>query len=69
MIKQVKMFTIKCDGCGLDVNHNTEHSCWNDVSYLEDIRYEAGWEKIEEKHYCNDCFEYDDNDEIILLKK
>lgn len=66
MLKEVKMYTIVCDGCGKDVNENTDYSCWNDEDANEEIRQEAGWEKVDNKHYCTDCFEYDDNDELIL---
>lgn len=66
MLKEVKMFTIVCDGCGEDVNADTDYACWNDENANEDIRQEAGWEKVDNKHYCTDCFEYDDDDELIL---
>lgn len=66
MIKEVKMYTITCDNCGKDVNEGSEFSCWNDTSYVEDIRMEARWEKVEKKHYCVDCHYYDDNDELII---
>lgn len=66
MLKEVKMYTIVCDSCGCDVNADTEFSCWNDKNYVDDIRDDAGWEKVDDKHYCTDCFEYDDNDELII---
>lgn len=69
MLKEVKMFTIVCDGCGCDVNSDTDYSCWNDENYVDDIRHEAGWEKVDDKHYCTDCFEFDDNDELIIKTK
>ena len=69
MLKEVKMFTIICDSCGCDVNEPTDYSCWNDESCVEDIRYEADWEKVGDKHYCNNCYEYDDNDELIIKSK
>ena len=67
-VKKIEMFTIICDGCGKDVNSDTAWSCWSDVENNEEIRQEEGWEKIGDKHYCTDCFEIDDNDEIVLLK-
>lgn len=69
MLKEVKMFTIICDGCGKDVNSDLEFSCWNDESYLEDIRTDSDWEKVDEKHYCTNCYEYDENDNLIIKKK
>ena len=69
MVKEVKMFTIVCDSCGKDVNDDTDYSCWNDEGYNEEIRQYAGWEKVDDEHYCTDCFEYDDNDELIIKNK
>jgi hypothetical protein len=69
MLKEVKMFTIICDGCKKDVNADADYSCWNEESVLEEIRQEAGWEKVDEKHYCIDCFEYDDNDKLVIKNK
>lgn len=66
MLKEVKMFTIICDGCGKDVNDDTDYSGWDDESYVDDIRQEADWEKVNDQHYCTDCYEYDDDDELII---
>lgn len=66
MLKEVTMYTIVCDSCGCDVNYDTDYSCWNDENYVDEIRQEAGWEKVDDKHYCTDCFEYDDNDELTI---
>lgn len=72
MVKEIKMYTIFCDICGCDVNEGSEFAGWNDKNYLEDVAQEEGWEKVDDKHYCTYCFEYDDNDELVLtppLKK
>jgi len=66
MIKEVKMYTIVCDNCGKDVCEGDEFSGWNDKSYVEDIRDNADWVKIDDKHYCTDCHHYDDNDELVI---
>jgi hypothetical protein len=69
MIKEVKMFTLVCDCCGKDVNEDTAYSCWNETSYLHDLADDEGWAKDGDKDYCEDCFEYDDNDQLIIEKK
>jgi hypothetical protein len=69
MLKEVKVFTIVCDSCGKDVNEGSEFSGWDDESYTEEIRMDARWEKVDDNHYCTDCFEYDDNDELYIYKK
>lgn len=55
------MFTVVCDNCGKDVNEGEEYSCWNDIMFAEDIAMEVGWIKEDDRHYCPDCFTYDDN--------
>jgi len=69
MIKEVKMFTMVCDSCGKDVNEDTEYSAWNEVSALNDLADEIGWIKEGDKDYCDKCYEYDDNDELIIKPK
>lgn len=69
MIQEVKMYTIVCDGCGCDVNEDSGYAGWNDEEYVDDIRQEAGWEKVDDKHYCTDCFEYDDDDQLVIFEK
>jgi hypothetical protein len=69
MIQEVKMYTIFCDICGCDVNEGSEFAGWNDKSYLEDVAQEEGWKKLDDKHYCTECFEYDDDDELVIFDK
>ena len=66
MIKQVKMFTVVCDNCGLDSNKDAEYSAWNDSSYAEDVATESGWVKDDDNHYCPDCVSYDDDDNLVI---
>jgi hypothetical protein len=66
MIKEVKMFTVICDNCGKDANDGEDYSCWNDKSFAEDIAVEAGYLKEDDKHYCQDCFSYDEDDKLVI---
>ena len=66
MIQEVKMYTVICDNCGKDNNEDTDYSCWNDESIAEEIAMESNYLKDDDKHYCPDCYSYDDNDELIL---
>jgi len=66
MVKEVKMYTIICDNCGKDVNEGGEYSCFNDKEYVNDIAMESDWIKEDDKHYCTDCFTYDDDDNIVI---
>ena len=69
MIKKVEMYTVVCDGCGRDVGNDQEYSCWNDESSAEENAMNSGWVEHNDEHYCPDCYEYDDNDELILKVK
>ena len=66
MIKEVKMYTVICDNCGIDVNESEEISCWGDEGYAEDCAMEADWIQEDGNHYCPDCFEYDDEDNLVI---
>lgn len=66
MIKEVKMFTAVCDNCGKDICEGEEYSCWNDLSMIEMIADESDWHSEDDKHYCPDCFEFDDEDNIVV---
>jgi hypothetical protein len=66
MIKEVTMYTILCDGCGKDVCDGTEYSAWNDTSYVVDSAIEDNWHVEDGNHYCPNCFEYDDDDNLII---
>lgn len=69
MIKEVTMYTVVCDNCKKDCNEGQEYSCWSDKSYTEDSAMEADWLKEDDKHYCTDCFSYDDDDNLVIDEK
>lgn len=69
MIKEFLTYTVICDGCGKDSNEDCDYSGWNEKEYALDVAEEAGFETIDEKHYCIDCYEYDDDDELIVKTK
>ena len=66
MVKEVTMFTVVCDNCGKDVKKDAEYSAWNEKTFAEDIAMEADWIKENDKHYCSDCFTYDDDDNLLI---
>lgn len=69
MIKEVQMFTVICDECGKDANEGSEYSCWSDKSWAEESAMESCWKKDGEKHYCDNCWYYDDYDNLIFKTK
>lgn len=63
---KVKEFfhNIKCDVCGVLADEEIWHADENTVG---SIAQESNWHFTDdEKHYCPDCWEYGDNDEIII---
>lgn len=68
MIIEVKMYTVKCDNCGEEWETD-EYSGWNDPDYAWDCASEDDWiedEKVKDKHYCKECYSYDDDDNVII---
>ena len=66
MIKEFKCYTLLCDNCGADVNEDSEVSGWDSEEYNYDIAGESDWIEHEDKHYCPDCYSFNDKDEIII---
>jgi ribosomal protein L37E len=66
MIKTVEMYTVVCDNCGKDVYDDSDCYCWNDKGFVEDDAMNYDWIKQDDKHYCADCYSYDDDDNLII---
>ena len=66
MKKEVKMYTIVCDNCKNDAGSESDYSCWNDENAAEDVAIESDWLKDDNKHYCPDCYDYDQYDNIVI---
>lgn len=66
MIKKIEMYTVICDNCGKDSAEGEEYSCWNDADFAIDNAIEKDWIEKDDKHYCNDCFTWNDDDELVL---
>ena len=66
MIKEVKMYTVICDCCGKDACAGTDYASWNESSYVEEIAVEDGWLCDDEHHYCPECYEFDDEDNLVV---
>ncbi len=66
MIKEVKMYTVICDNCGGDSNYDNEYSCYSEQGYAEECAFESGWIEHDGEHYCELCYEYDDEDNLVI---
>ena len=59
MIKQVTYYDIICDRCGKSLS-NESNTCYHDTDTAEITAIFRDWLAIGCKHYCPDCYEYDD---------
>lgn len=68
-IEKVEMFMATCDNCGSHWEDDNSGICamTDELSIKEQINNES-WHTDGDKHYCSECWSYDDNDEIILKK-
>ena len=66
MIKSIEMFTVVCDNCGKSADEGTDYAGWNDKEYAKDIAMEANWVNENDKHFCTNCYEYDDDYNLII---
>ncbi len=64
MIKEILIYKIVCDKCKKDSTEGTEYAGWTDISTALDVAFDADFKVIEDKHYCDDCFETIDEDDI-----
>ena len=66
MIKEILMYTICCDNCGVDSNEGEDISAYQDSSdVIENLVY-WGWLIDRNKHYCFDCCTHDANGNLVL---
>lgn len=69
MIKQVTTYSVICDRCGKTFIVNGCFA-WNDKQLTISYALESEWKEIGDKHYCPDCYEFDDKlDEYVPKKK
>lgn len=65
-LKKVEMFTVVCDNCEEQVCKHGEYSCWIDELSAKEVAMESGYLQEGDKHYCEDCYEYDDEDNLVI---
>jgi hypothetical protein len=67
------MYSGKCDNCGHEIElGGGEYSAYGDADTVQEEMFGSDWH-IEEgkkgepaKHYCPDCFSWDDDDKLVL---
>ena len=69
MIYEVTMFAAKCDNCKKELYEGSEYSCMGDEIAVSMDMGNSEWHKTDDdKHYCCDCWSYDENDEVLINK-
>ena len=69
MYKEVKLFKVLCDGCGVDSTEDLDYWAFFEKDQALYEATEQNWEKVWEKIYCTDCWKYDDENEIVIKNK
>jgi hypothetical protein len=65
MIIPVECWNVQCDKCG-SVYQSGEYVGWNDKGYAEDCATDDDWHKEDDSHYCPNCYDFDDEGEVVV---
>ena len=69
MIFERTMYSCKCDMCGEEwADSYNGYVAFTDKSSILEYVKDDGWLASNKKQYCRDCWGYDNNDEIVILK-
>ena len=60
MIKLVTMYSIVCNRCGRTFCEDNTTITGADKKSARGYALESGWVEIGDKHYCPDCFKFND---------
>lgn len=67
MILKIDMYTVQCDNCKCTSgDYPNDYSAWNDEYVAVEDALNLGWEKYNNNHYCPECYEYDDEDNLVV---
>lgn len=71
MIKPVTMYSVVCDRCGKTfIDEFNGIGAWLDEGTAKEQAMDSEWAEIGDKHYCPDCYGFDDElDEYVPKKK
>lgn len=69
MIIEETFYAVKCDVCGRTAENEDEHSFWGQKSDAQDNAKEWEWHEEGDYHYCPECHDFDDDDNLIVKEK
>jgi len=69
MITKINAFVCECDNCGADfTDENTGYTIFMLESDVKEHASEDGWHTDGDKHYCPECHDFDDDDNLVIKK-
>lgn len=68
MFKEIPMYTVICDSCGTNSSDGCEYAGWQHSDFALECAKDSDWIEHKENHYCPDCYEYDDQDNLVIKK-
>jgi hypothetical protein len=68
MIYPITMYAGKCDGCGKQWDNGDGVIAYQEESTVKESMQDSFWHIEGDKHYCGNCWSYDDDDNIVLGK-
>lgn len=66
MIRAVEVYSVFCDSCGKCADEDSNYSGWDCEAYAQDVAHDADFRQVGDKHYCENCYYYDDEDNLII---
>lgn len=70
MIKESKIYRVKCDNCGKIYADDDDHEYWSSPVSAEETAIELGkWIEHDGSHYCADCHSIGENYQLIIKYK
>jgi hypothetical protein len=68
-VLKMDYYTIECDNCKkVYIDDHNGYSAWADESDAFENASNDNWIEEEGNHYCNECWSYDDEDNLIIKK-
>ncbi len=67
MIVKEIFYGIECDRCK-ELHNDGDHEFWFDEDSAVEYAIESDWIEKHGKHYCNDCYEIDNKDNVIIYE-
>ena len=61
-MRKQEFFNIECAHCGAMLD---EENWWDDKETCESLLPVCNWKKLGDRHNCDECWEYDGDDNIV----